>query len=127
MKTSITTIGIGLVGCMVLSVMGCGIWPVMKEANGRYPRAMGKSDQVAWPWATQPVHLNEDYGISYRSAVESQILNPQNARSLEVVEGIGGMPAQFNMTRYQAMFTTPPYSMTKSSSNSSSKGGGTKK
>jgi len=106
----------GIVVVSVIGMAGCGIWPVMTEENGRRPHAMGKSDQVFSPWAEQPVHLSEGYGDSYRYAVEAQILNPQAAKSLKVVEGIGGGPAQQNMARYQDMFKKPPFSVTGSSS-----------
>jgi hypothetical protein len=72
--------------------------------------AMGKNDQVLSPWASQPVHLNEEYGRSNRQAVEGQIYNPQAAQSLKVVEGMDGMASQATMARYQSMFQTPPYS-----------------
>ena len=118
MNKRITMQCVGLVVASMIGMTGCGIWPVMTEENGRRPFAMGKSDQVFSPWARQPVHLSEDYGDSYRHAVEAQILNPQAAKSLDVVEGIGGGPAQMNMERYQEMFKEPPYS---------TKGGGGKK
>ena len=98
-----------IVVASVVGLTGCGIWPVMTEENGRRPFAMGKSDQVFSPWARQPVHISEGYGESYRYAVENQILNPQAAKSLEVVEGIDGRAAGFNMTRYQELFKKPPF------------------
>jgi hypothetical protein len=110
----------GIVVASVMGLTGCGIWPVMTEDSGRRPFAMGKSDQVFSPWARQPVHLGEGYGESYRYALETQILNPQAANSLEVVEGMSGGPAQLNMTRYQKMFEKPPFLQ-------SSGGGGKKK
>ena len=110
----------GIVVASVMGLTGCGIWPVMTEDSGRRPFAMGKSDQVFSPWGRQPVHLSEGYGESYRYALETQILNPQSANSLEVVEGLSGGPAQYNMTRYQKMFEKPPFSQ-------SSGGGGKKK
>jgi len=98
-----------MLGVLLISMGGCGIWPVMTEENGRRPMAMGKNDQVFSPWATQPVHLGEEYGRSYRQAVESQIVNPQAVRSLALVEGIDGMASQSIMARYQSMFQNPPY------------------
>jgi len=123
MNKRITMQFMGIVVVSVIGMAGCGIWPVMTEENGRRPHAMGKSDQVFSPWAEQPVHLSEGYGDSYRYAVEAQILNPQAAKSLKVVEGIGGGPAQQNMARYQDMFKKPPFSVTGSSS---LRGGGSK-
>ena len=114
MNKRITMQCVGFMVASMIGMTGCGIWPVMTEDNGRRPHAMGKSDQVFSPWAEQPVHLSEGYGESYRYAVEAQILNPQAVKSLKVVEGIGGGPAQQGMGRYQEMFMNPPYS-TKSS------------
>ena len=68
MNKRITMQCMGFVVVSMIGLAGCGIWPVMTEENGRRPLAMGKSDQVFSPWATQPVHLREDYGDSYRYA-----------------------------------------------------------
>jgi len=97
--------------CLLMSgVTGC-VWPVMTEENGHRPLAMGKSDQVLWPWATQPVHLHENYGIAYRQAVEGQILNPEASKNLEPVAGPADPTGlQYSLRRYQQMFETPPYS-----------------
>ena len=73
---------VGLIGILLLGMTGCGVWPTMTEDHGRRPFAMGKSDQVLSPWAPQPVHLNEDFGNSYRYAKEGHILNPQAGNSL---------------------------------------------
>lgn len=100
---------VGLIGILLLGMTGCGVWPTMTEDHGRRPFAMGKSDQVLSPWAPQPVHLNEEYGNSYRYALEGQILNPQAGNSLEPVEGIGGQPSQFSMERYHKSFEKPPF------------------
>ena len=104
MKNRMTMPCVGFVVVSIIGLTGCGIWPVMTEENGRHPFAMGKSDQLLFPGERQPVHLNEGYGESYRYALETQILNPQTAKSLDVVEGLGGGPAQRNMARYQKMF-----------------------
>jgi len=102
---------IALSSVLLFSVSGCGVWPVMTEENGRRPFAMGKSDQIAWPWAPQPVHLHEKYGIAYRQAVEGQILNPEASRNLEPVSGFADPTAlRHSLQRYQLMFETPPYS-----------------
>lgn len=120
MNKRITMQCVGFVVASMIGLTGCGIWPVMTEDNGRRPLVMGKSDQVFSPWATQPVHLSEGYGESYRYAVETQILNPQASKSLDVVEGMSGGAAQRSMARYQDMFKKPPYS-------TSTSGGGKKK
>lgn len=120
MNTTIRMQCLGIVAASLIGLSGCGVWPVMTEENGRRPFEMGKSDQVLSPWARQPVHLSEGYGESYRYAVENQILNPQAAKSLKVVEGLDGGPANLNMTRYQEMFKKPPFKR-------ASGGGGKKK
>ncbi len=100
---------VGLIGIFVIGMTGCGIWPKMKEENGRRPFAMGKSDQVFNPWAPQPVHLSENFGNPYRYAKENQILNPQAGNSLAPPEGLGGQPAQYSMDQYQKFFEKPPF------------------
>ena len=114
MKFRTYTICVGMLAVIIIGLTGCGIWPVMTEENGRRPKAMGKSDQVFSPWATQPVHLSEEYGRPYRYAVENQILNPKTANSLEVVEGLDGVPVQLGMQRYQKMFKDPPFARSQS-------------
>jgi hypothetical protein len=102
---------VGLLGIVVIGLTGCGVYPVMTEDNGRRPFAMGKSDQVLWPWAPQPVHLNEDYGIAYRQSVEGQILNPEASKNLGPVEGAADPKAlHYGLLRYQEHFKNPPYS-----------------
>jgi len=100
----------GLIG-LILVMTGCGVWPFMPEENGYRPQAMGKSDQVFWPWAPQPVHLNEDFGIPYRQALENQIVNPASSKNIDPIPGAADSRAlQNSLTRYQAMFQNPPYS-----------------
>jgi hypothetical protein len=101
----------GLIGLILVGMSGCGVWPVMTEENGRRPQAMGKSDQVLWPWAPQPVHLNEEFGLAYRQALENQIVNPAAANNIDPVSGAADSRAlQYSLTRYQLMFQSPPYS-----------------
>ncbi len=120
-----------LLGIMVIGLSGCGVWPVMTEDNGRRPFAMGKSDQVAWPWAAQPVHLSEDYGIAYRQSVEGQILNPMASKNLGPVEGAADPKGlHYSLMRYQEAFKNPPYSeweLKITTSGGGSSGGGGKK
>jgi len=124
---------LGVVSLILLGLPGCGIWPVMTEENGRRPHAMGKSDQVLWPWAPHPVHLNEEYGLAYRQALEGQILNPASAKNTMPVPGAADPRAiQYSMTRYQLMFENPPFSNTKLESGKKNSGkksgsGGSKK
>ena len=100
---------IGMILFASISMGGCGVWPVMTEKNGWRPQAMGKDDQIFSPWAPQPIHLSEGYGQSYRFAMETQIFNPEAAKSLAVVEGRGGVPASLSVTRYQRLFQNPPF------------------
>ena len=100
---------VGLISILLIGMSGCGVWPVMTEDNGRRPFAMGKSDQVLYPWAAQPVHLNEDFGNSYRYAKETQILNPQAGNFLEPLEGMSGGASQYNMDRYQKLWEKPAF------------------
>jgi hypothetical protein len=101
----------GLIGLILVGMTGCGVYPFMPEENGRRPQAMGKSDQVLWPWAPQPVHLSEEYGLAYRQALEGQIVNPAAANNIDPVPGAADSKAlQNSLTRYQLMFESPPYS-----------------
>lgn len=101
----------GLIGLILVGMGGCGVWPVMTEENGRRPQAMGKSDQVFLPWAPQPVHLSEEYGLAYRQALENQIVNPEAANNLGPIPGTADSQGlQQSLTRYQLMFESPPYS-----------------
>ena len=101
----------GLIGLILVGITGCGVWPIMPEENGRRPQAMGKSDQVLWPWAPQPAHLSEEYGLAYRQALENQIVNPAAAKNIDPVSGAAdSLALQYSLTRYQMMFQNPPYS-----------------
>lgn len=101
----------GLIALILVGMGGCGVWPVMTEENGRRPQAMGKSDQVLWPGAPQPVHLSEEYGLAYRQALENQIVNPAASNNLAPIPGGADSQAlQYSLGRYQLMFQSPPYS-----------------
>jgi hypothetical protein len=101
----------GLIALILVGMTGCGVWPFMPEENGRRPQAMGKSDQVLWPWAPQPVHLSEEYGLAYRQALEGQIVNPAASKNIDPIPGAADSRAlQNSLTRYQLMFESPPYS-----------------
>ncbi|MEO8324987.1 MAG: hypothetical protein ABI618_04005 [Nitrospirota bacterium] len=125
-RQSIVTMA-GLIGLILVGVGGCGVWPVMTEENGRRPHAMGKSDQVFSPWAPQPVHLSEEYGLPYRQALENQIVNPASVNNLGPIPGSADSHALHqSLSRYQLMFESPPYSPFKlkgSSGGGSSSGG----
>ena len=101
----------GLIGLILVGMTGCGVWPFMPEENGRRPHAMGKSDQVFFPWAPQPVHLHEAHGLPYRQALENQIVNPAASNNIDPIPGAADSRAlQNSLTRYQLMFESPPYS-----------------
>ncbi len=107
-QTFITSLALSSV--LLSGMTGC-FWPVMKEQNGYRPFAMGKSDQVLWPWAPQPVHLSENHGIAYRQSVEGQILYPEAAQNLNPITGLADPTGlQYSLGRYQQMFENPPYS-----------------
>lgn len=110
-QSIVKSAGLILVGLILMGVTGCGVWPVMPEENGRRPQAMGKSDQVFWPWAPQPVHLSEEYGLAYRQALENQIVNPAASNNIDSIPGAADSRAlQHSLTRYQLMFQSPPFS-----------------
>lgn len=119
---------IGVVGLVLAGVAGCGVYPVMTEENGRRPFAMGKSDQVLLPNAPAPIHLNEDYGVAYRQALEGQIANPAASKNLDPVPGAPDPKGlEYSASRYQLYFKNPPYSeweMKESSSKKSSSSSG---
>ena len=101
----------GLIALILVGMTGCGIWPVMSEENGRRPHAMGKSDQVFLPWAPQPIHVSEEFGLGYRQALENQIVNPASSMNIDPISGAADSRAlQYSLTRYQAMFQSPPFS-----------------
>jgi uncharacterized membrane protein YgcG len=131
MQRQLKVTTVSFLGIVVIGLSGCGIWPVMTEDNGRRPFAMGKSDQVVWPWASQPIHLNEDYGVAYRQSVEGQILNPMAARNLGPVEGTADPKGlHYSLLRYQESFKNPPYSefeLKITTSGGGASGGGSKK
>ncbi|MGD9728094.1 MAG: hypothetical protein AB7T49_21535 [Oligoflexales bacterium] len=111
-------------GFLMIGLMGCGVWPVMNEEHGKRPFAMGKSDQVFWPWAPHPVHLNEEYGVAYRQALEGQIANPSSSNDLDQVQGgVDPEVTKSSLTRYQLMFDRPPFSTLSLGSKSSKSGG----
>jgi len=94
---------------LIVSVGGCQLWPFMTDEDGRRPLAMGKNDQVMYPDAQQPAKLSEDFGRSFQTAVENQILNPDAGKNLEPVTGLGGMAGQKAIERYQKSFEEPPF------------------
>jgi hypothetical protein len=125
-QSIVKSAGLILVGLILVGMAGCGVWPVMTDENGRRPQAMGKSDQVFWPWAPQPVHLSEEYGLAYRQALENQIVNPAASNNIDPIPGAADSRAlQHSLTRYQLMFQSPPFSPFKlqGSSGGSASGG----
>ena len=100
--------GVGIL-LLVVSVGGCQLWPFMTDEDGRRPMAMGKNDQVMYPYTPPPARLSEDFGRSFQTAVESQILNPDAEKNLEPVTGLGGMAGKKAIERYQKSFEEPPF------------------
>ena len=100
---------IGL-GCSLSLILGgCQIWPVMTEADGRKPFALGKADQVLSPYAPHPVHLSENYGEAFRTARDNQILHPEASGNLEPVTGVDGPATATAIERYREHFKKPPF------------------
>lgn len=104
-----TIVRIGL-GCLLsLGLAGCHIWPVMSDADGRKPFALGKSDQVMSPYAPHPVHLSENFGDAFRTARDNQILHPEASGNLEPVTGVDGPATATAIERYRKHFQKPPF------------------
>ena len=115
----ISTFPILGIGILITLVTGCQLWPFMSDEDGRRPIAMGKNDQVLYPYNAQPIHLSEDYGQSFYAARENQILNPQAAKNLDPVTGMNGPILEQSLNRFQKMFAKPPFE-------GGGKGGGSK-
>jgi len=88
---------------------GCLVWPVMLETQGHRPIEMGKRDQVFYPAAPQPTRLSSDFGKAQKTALESQILNPEPSGRLDPVEGQDGDVGVKAVTRYREFFEKPPF------------------
>ena len=97
------------VGFAVSVLAGCHLWPMMSDEDGRRPMAMGKNDQVLYPYNAQPVRLSEDFGQSFSAAREAQIINPQASQNLEPVTGLNGAAAGEAAGQYLKMFNQPPF------------------
>lgn len=82
----------------------------MSSEDGRRPIAMGKHDQVFYPYAPPPTVLSEEYGRAFRAARDNQILRPEASANLEPVEGLHGGAAKHVIRGYEAMFEKPPFS-----------------
>ncbi len=100
-------IGLGVFLSFVLA--GCHVWPVMTDSDGRRPVAMGKSDQVWYPYAPAPRYLSEDFGKAFRTARDNQILHPEASRNLNPVPSLDGPAVGKAMERYRKHFDKPPY------------------
>ena len=96
------------------------VWPVMTDGHGYRPRDMGKSDQVIWPWATQPTILAEHQGDSVRRILGAQILNPQASENTSVIDRFDGKAANLAMDRYRNFFAKPPFTKQQASSTAGS-------
>ena len=56
------------------------------------------------PEAQRIDYLNMNYGNSYESAINNQILNPDSEKNLEPVLGLDGQPAEYNANKYKKSF-----------------------
>ncbi|RMH36874.1 MAG: hypothetical protein D6690_04270 [Nitrospirae bacterium] len=99
--------GIALAAGMVLS--GCQLWPFMSAEDGRRPIAMGKHDQILYPYTAPPTVLSEDFGQAFRSARENQILHPEASSNLEPLRELHGGAARHVIDGYESMFEKPPF------------------
>ncbi len=98
-----------LVGMLSVSLQGCLVWPTMTETMGHRPIEMGKGDQVFFPTAPQPMHLSSNYGESFSTARDNQILNPEASDNIEPVEGLDGNAAVLSIQRFNTFFKKPPF------------------
>lgn len=96
-------------GAIAVSHVGCAVWPVMTETDGYRPLEMGKSDQIWYWYAPQPVDLATDFGKSVQMARQSQTINPDASKNLEPVTILDGQAAIKTMDRYRGLFEKPPY------------------
>ena len=56
------------------------------------------------PEAQRIDYLNMNYGNSYESAINNQILNPDAEKNLEPVLGLNGQAAEHTVNRYKKSF-----------------------
>ena len=115
---------IGLLGLFLVFPLGCQIWPFMSDEDGRRPVAMGKDDQVWYPYNPPTTDLSEDYGQSFRSARDNQILNPEASGNLEPVTEQDGVAADKSITRYREFYEKPPFTGTVGGTTGTGGGGG---
>ena len=54
---------------------------------------------------TKETMLDKNWGSSFESAKQSQILNPEAGKNLEPVVGLDGQAAENNMEKYRQGFT----------------------
>ena len=54
--------------------------------------------------APSPVKLAPDFGHSVKSAIDSQMLDPESRANLDPVEGLDGTAAKTAIERYRATF-----------------------
>ena len=94
---------------LAVVLSGCQLWPFMSDEDGRKPSSLGKSDQVLYPNAPQPVHLSENFGEAFRAARDNQILHPEASRNLNPVPSLDGPAVGKAMERYRKHFDKPPY------------------
>ena len=49
-------------------------------------------------------YLEQNWGKSYESAKQNQILNPEAGKTVEPVIGLDGEPAEYNANKYKKAF-----------------------
>ena len=111
MKTTMIS-RIGLIGVFLTFLGGCQIWPFMSDEDGRRPVAMGKDDQVWYPYNPPTTVLSEDFGQSFRAARDNQILNPEASTNLEPTTELDGVAAGNAVKRYRDFYEKPPFTGT---------------
>ena len=104
---------------LAVVLSGCQLWPFMSDEDGRKPSSLGKSDQVLYPNAPQPVHLSENFGEAFRAARDNQILYPEASKNLDLVTGKDGTASRSSIDLYRKSYAKP-------SSSKGASGGGKK-
>ena len=63
---------------------------------------------LSWGCGGTPFHqdstLDKNWGRSYETAKYNQILDPEAAKNLDPVTGLGGDPTDYNVNKYKESF-----------------------
>ncbi|MEC4670709.1 MAG: hypothetical protein VST66_02360 [Nitrospirota bacterium] len=65
----------------------------------------------------RPTVLHQDFGRSFTSAKQNQILHPDGEISPDPVTGLDGKSAHNSLKRYRKFFEKPPFASSKTGSN----------